>query len=509
MSGFPMQKVKEAMRHALSNLNPDDTFQIVRFSNRAELFAPAPLPATEANVQRGLAYVETLSGRGGTIMLEGVRAALTPAKEEGRLRIVSFMTDGYIGNENQILAYLESHLNGARLFPFGVGSSVNRYLLDKMAEIGRGAVEYVLLIDETREPVRRFYDRVRNPYLTELQIAWDGLAVEDVYPKRLPDLFLGQPVVIHGRYTKPGKGRIALRGRLGGENYEQMVDVALPARHVDGEAIGTLWARARIEELLNEQIVSPSAGVEAEITRVALEHSLVSAYTSFVAVEQTIQTGADGPVLVEVPVEMPDGVSYEGVFGGEMEEAVGLSRMAQSAPGRAGLSSYAASPRLRAPVAPRHLPGAAAEPEAYRAPSTSADDAARHRRENFRRAPQVIAVYLSAERNRYHLGEEIVVELTIENNTARTVPVPARLDVAGGTVRFQIVDASWIVLPHPSARAEKPRMVELAPGARVTIQVTLNGEGGYVLPPGSYHIVLVGEPLGLAASNRLTISVER
>ncbi|MEE9263616.1 MAG: VIT domain-containing protein, partial [Vicinamibacteria bacterium] len=319
MRGFPMDKVKEAMRHSLKNLNPQDTFQIVRFSNRAETFAPLPVPATRENIQRGLGYIESLSGRGGTIMLEGVKTALDYPDDPARLRIISFMTDGYIGNEGQVLAYLEQNLGRTRLFSFGVGSSVNRFLLDKMAEFGRGAVEYVLPNDDAEAPVKRFYERIRNPYLTDIEIDWNGLEVADIYPERIPDLFLGQPVVLHGRYTEPGRGLVTLHARLGGKPYQQKIKVDLPNRRERGEAIGTLWARTRIENLSDQHIVHPRQELVEEITRVALAHRLVSAYTSFVAVEKQLVTGSEQPVLVEVPVEMPEGVSYEGVFGREQE----------------------------------------------------------------------------------------------------------------------------------------------------------------------------------------------
>jgi Ca-activated chloride channel family protein len=317
MSGPPIEKVKEAMRHALANLNPIDTFQIVRFSNAAETFAPEPVPATFGNIQQALEYVDGLSGQGGTIMIEGVRTALGYPEDPQRLRIISFMTDGYIGNEEAILAYLAEHLGGARLFSFGVGSAPNRYLLDKMAEFGHGAVEYVLLNDTAEAPVLRFYDRIRNPYLTDIEIDWNDLKVKDVYPERIPDLFLGQPILLHGRYTRPGAGEVTLRARLGGRPYEQRLPVHLPERHDEGEAIGTLWARARIEDLSARQIVNPLPVHIEEITQLALAHRLVSAYTSFVAVEERIVTGTDKPHLVEVPVAIAEGVSYEAVFGRE------------------------------------------------------------------------------------------------------------------------------------------------------------------------------------------------
>ncbi len=488
MSGFPIEKVKEAMRYALKNLNAHDTFQIIRFSNGAESFQPGPVPATSANIQQGLAYVGTLSGRGGTIMLEGVEAALRPPKDPERLRIVSFMTDGYIGNEDEILAYLNTNLGGARLFSFGVGNSVNRYLLDKMAEFGRGTVEYVLLEDKADESVARFYDRIRNPYLTDLEIDWGGIPVEDVYPKTIPDLFLGQPVVLHGKYKEPGKGKLRLRGKLGGRRYEQEVEVLLPGERLEGEAIGTLWARARIEDLSNENIVTPTPRLEEQITEVALAHDLVSAYTSFVAVEKTFVTGSEEPVLVEVPVTMPDGVSYWGVFGNRRAYRQGgvVGGVLGGVPGDA---SYA--PRLARPRQLRSLQAAPAPPPPPPSPPAVVDPSVR----------------IEANKATYKVGERIEITVTFANTGDNAIDAPAELDVALGTVQFQIVDTEWRRVPHPTTPA-KPALQTLRTGDEAAITVVLNGTGRFKLQtPGTYHIVLLGESLGLPNSNTLTIRI--
>ena len=473
---------------ALKNLNAHDTFQIIRFSNGAESFRPGPVPATSANLQQGLAYVGTLSGRGGTIMLEGVEAALRPPKDPERLRIVSFMTDGYIGNEDEILAYLKTNLGGARLFSFGVGNSVNRYLLDKMAEFGRGTVEYVLLEDKADESVARFYDRIRNPYLTDLEIDWGGIPVEDVYPKTIPDLFLGQPVVLHGKYKAPGKGKLRLRGKLGGRRYEQEVEVLLPGERLEGEAIGTLWARARIEDLSNENIVTPTPRLEEQSTEVALAHDLVSAYTSFVAVEKTFVTGSEEPVLVEVPVTMPDGVSYWGVFGNRRayRQRGVVGGVLGGVPGGA---SYA--PRLARPRQLRSLQAAPAPPPPPPSPPAVVDPSVR----------------IEANKATYKVGERIEITVTFTNTGNDALDIPAELDVALGTVQFQIVDTEWRRVPHPTTPA-KPALQTLRTGDEAAIAVVLNGTGRFKLQtPGTYHIVLLGESLGLPNSNTLTIRI--
>ena len=138
-------------------------------------------------------------------MMKAIKAALDPSDSKTHVRIVCFMTDGYVGNDDEIIAEVQKHPN-ARVFSFGIGNSVNRYLLDKMAEVGRGEVEYVSLTDDGSEAAKRFHERVRTPLLTDISIDWNGLPVADIYPNKLTDLFSAKPVIVHGRYTKPFSG---------------------------------------------------------------------------------------------------------------------------------------------------------------------------------------------------------------------------------------------------------------------------------------------------------------
>ncbi|HOW96339.1 MAG TPA: VIT domain-containing protein [Kiritimatiellia bacterium] len=318
MSGEPISLVKKAVRHALQNLNPDDTFQIIRFSDASSSFASEPVKATPANVRRGLSYVNGLDGEGGTEMLEGIKAALDFPNRERRLRIVCFMTDGYIGNEKEILAAIRTRLgDDTRLFSFGVGSSVNRYLLERMAEVGRGEVKYVLLNEKPEDTVKKFYERIRSPVLTHIRVDWAGLEVEDLYPARIPDLFAGQPVFVLGRYGRPGAATIRVHGKISGQPVTYELPVELPDAADGNAAVASLWARSRIRELSTELYGGEDKDVVEEITALALKHRLMSEYTSFVAVEEKIVNEDGHPVTIQVPVEMPEGVSYEGVFGGE------------------------------------------------------------------------------------------------------------------------------------------------------------------------------------------------
>ncbi|MFH0881205.1 MAG: VWA domain-containing protein, partial [Lentisphaerota bacterium] len=316
MSGEPISLSKKAVRYALNNLNPQDTFQIIRFSESASPFSKEPLLATQENIRRGLSYINGLEGEGGTMMIEGIKSALDYPHRENRLRIVCFMTDGYIGNEAEILAAIEKKIgDNTRLFSFGVGSSVNRYLLERMAEVGRGEVQYVLLNEKPDQAVEKFYERVRNPVLTSIRIDWAGLEVQDLTPARIKDLFMGQPISLMGRYSKAGQGTIRILAKQAGQEVAYPLAINLPSIEDANQALPALWARSRIRELESEQYGGDNQDVVKAITDLALQYRLMSAYTAFVAVEEKVVNESGQVKTIQVPVEMPDGVSYEGVFG--------------------------------------------------------------------------------------------------------------------------------------------------------------------------------------------------
>ncbi|MDH4194672.1 MAG: VIT domain-containing protein [Nitrospirota bacterium] len=324
MSGFPIEKAKETMRLAIDGLNPRDTFNLITFAGDTHILFPEPVPATPANVRKAQAFLASRSGGGGTEMMKAIRAALEPSDSQEHVRIVCFMTDGYIGNDMAILGEVQKHPN-ARVFSFGIGSSVNRFLLDKMAEHGRGEVEYVGLNDDGSAAARRFHERVQHPLLTDLSVDWDGLDVSEVYPKQLPDLFSAKPLILTGRYATPGKGTIRLRGKVAGRPVVRSIVVDLSSFAPEHDVLATLWARTKIAELMAEdyegiQQGSPQKKVREAITQLGLDYRLMTQFTSFVAVEELIITEGGQPRRIEVPVELPEGVSYEGIFGSGDEQ---------------------------------------------------------------------------------------------------------------------------------------------------------------------------------------------
>ena len=310
MRGEPIAQAKSAIRRALKKMQPDDTFQIIRFSNKASQLGPDPVPATPDNIRRGLAYVDSLKGGGGTMMIEGIKAALDFPHDPRRLRLVSFMTDGYIGNEAEILAAVHKRLGASRIFSFGVGSSVNRYLLDRLAKLGKGAVAYIGLDDSPVEIVDLFYDRISHPALTDIEIDWGAMQVSDVQPQQIRDLFVGRPVMLTGRFQGDGRTTVRVTGRAAGKS----VAINLPVRLDDAAnhaGIASVWARTKIAALANQATYDQNQNLPEQITQLALEYSLMSPYTAFIAVDSSQTTAGDHGITVPVPVPVPEGVRYD------------------------------------------------------------------------------------------------------------------------------------------------------------------------------------------------------
>jgi Ca-activated chloride channel family protein len=317
MQGEPLVKAKQAIARSLKRLAEEDTFHLIRFSEDASALGPSPLPATPQNVRRGLEYLASLESAGGTMMLRGIRAALELPRDPLRRRVVSFVTDGYIGNEAEIFAEVQAKIGDARIFSFGIGASVNRHLLEGLARLGRGAAAYVGREEDPARAVDVFWGSVSRPALEAVEIDWGGMRVHDTYPRRLPDLLAGRPVIVTGRFEGAGRAALRLRGKAGGgEARELALEVDLAGG--DHPGIAAVWARRRIAVLSDEALRAPHGEREelaAAIRATALEHGLLSALTAFIAVDSLSQTAGDHGTTVHVPVPVPAGVRYETTVG--------------------------------------------------------------------------------------------------------------------------------------------------------------------------------------------------
>ncbi len=314
MEGFPIEKAKDTMRLCIEKMGPDDTFNLLSFSGGMGRCFERPVRNTPANRERARRYLGDLTGSGGTEMMPAVLAALEGRRDPERLRVVCFMTDGYVGNDFEIIAAVRKNAGVARVFSFGIGSSVNRFLLDGMAHAGRGEVEYVTLDSEADAAVRRFQERIQAPVLTDIRLDWGELQVSDVFPAAIPDLFSVGPLMVHGRLRGEPRGTLTLRGRTARGAFERKVRIAPAAAERSHEALPALWARAHVKHLMQQDPAGLQNGsfpdpLKARITQLGVEYRLVTQFTSFVAVEEQRKTPGGDPARVGVPVETPEGVN--------------------------------------------------------------------------------------------------------------------------------------------------------------------------------------------------------
>jgi Ca-activated chloride channel family protein len=306
MSGFPLEKAKETLDLALNTLYPHDTFNVIAFSGDTSILFPDPQPATPENVRRARKFLASQTGAGGTEMMKAITAALAPSDSQQHMRITCFMTDGQVGNDAEIIAEVKKYKN-ARVFAIGFGDAPNRYLLDNIAQEGRGEVDYVTSSGDASAIARRFNERVRNPLLTDISIDWPAsLPISDVYPKRIPDLFSAKPLVLSGRYAHGGSGTIVLRGKIAGQDFVREIPVELPETENSHDVLATLWARRKIDDLMAQDPMTVRFGaakpeLREEVVQLGLQFKLMTQFTSFIAVDEVIFTGPEEPRRVDVP----------------------------------------------------------------------------------------------------------------------------------------------------------------------------------------------------------------
>jgi Ca-activated chloride channel homolog len=314
MNGLPLDASKRFMSQALQSLRPDDSFRIIRFSDAASEFSHRAMPASPENVAYGLQYVRNLHGSGGTEMKSGIRQALTAPVEGERIRNVVFLTDGYIGNEQSVLALIEQLRGDARLFAFGVGTGVNRYLLDELGRVGHGFTRY---FDPTKSAehmhgvVAKLVERLQTPVLTDLEIDWGDLSVTDLVPAKLPDLYLGDTIRVTGRYRQAASGTVTIAGRSRQHQAQVQTPVEL-SQVAQRPAVRRVWARSKLAALMHE-FIAPGARrseqqtneqLQKSVTDLGLRYALASRWTSFVAVSRQVYNANPGSNL-EGDVALP------------------------------------------------------------------------------------------------------------------------------------------------------------------------------------------------------------
>ena len=350
MGGHPTEKVKEAMRHFFRLSKPNDTVQVITFAGYANKLFERPVAATKENVHRALNFTQQIQAGGGTEMLKGIRMVLNEPVDPERVRIVVMLTDGYIGNEAEIIAEVGRRAGDQiRFWAVGIGSSPNRFLIDGVAKQGGGMSGMIELNTDPKELVSQVVDRIHRAQLANIQIDWNDLSVYEIFPRRIPELWAGRPVILFGRYAEGGKTQIELSGVAEGKPLSYSLDVALPRTQPKHGVLSKTWARKKIEDISAQMYYADTPEVIEEITQVALTYRLMSQYTSFVAVDesevQLASQGAKPPRQVLVPVPLPAGVEFDGIFGKNvaLEENTGIPSMRSSASSRMGNLTFSYS----------------------------------------------------------------------------------------------------------------------------------------------------------------------
>lgn len=314
MQGIKIEQAKNAMRSCLRGLNPQDDFNIIRFSSGFQPLWPKSLSVTQQNINQADQFVNNFRAEGGTEMLNPLMHALQNNKampgQPAKARIIVFITDGQIGNEAQLLQAVKQNLGQTKIFTFGIDSAVNEYFLRKLAEIGAGTAEFLLPTQQNFETViNKFQSRISAPMLTNIAIDWGQMEVSDFYPNPVPDLYVNQPVFITGKIKATGNREqvfIKALSAVGLSTLPVLIDTA--SSNIRLQAISALWARGKVDRLGNDLIETPnSQNIKQEITQLGLKHKLVTQFTSFIALEEKNIVPKEGgkPQTILVPVPVP------------------------------------------------------------------------------------------------------------------------------------------------------------------------------------------------------------
>ncbi len=320
MHGYPLNTAKVLLRNLIGHLRPTDTFNVMLFSGSSQMLNPAPVAATRANIDRAIATIDQQRGGGSTEIVPALKriAALPKASDVSRSVIV--VTDGYVTVENEVFQLVRRNLGNSNVFAFGIGTSVNRHLIEGIARAGQGEPFVVTKPEMAAAQAERLRKMIDAPVLTQLKARFDGLEVYDVEPATLdalPDVLGGRPVLLYGKWRGEPRGQLVLEGQAATGTHTDVVPVRAP--DADASALRHLWARSRIQQLSDQEALEGGSGQRDAITALGLHYSLLTQYTSFIAIDQIVRT-SEAAVPVNQPLPLPHGVSNLAV--GEVGAAV-------------------------------------------------------------------------------------------------------------------------------------------------------------------------------------------
>jgi Ca-activated chloride channel family protein len=309
MNGFPLETSKQLLKDLIGQLRPSDLFNVVLFAGDSSLLSPKSLQANQENIAGALRLLDEQRGSGATELLPAIQQAMSLPREANISRSIVLVTDGYISGEEGVFDYIRENLNQANVFSFGIGSSVNRYLIEGVAKAGMGEPFIVTDEREASTVATRFREYIQTPVLTDIRIRALGFETYDVHPVRFPDLLAERPVILFGKWRGPVAGTFELQGKTGRGDYVTSLNVAGIQPDEANRALRYLWARSRIAELSDYGSSDVSAERVKEITALGLKYSLLTQYTSFIAVREEVRNPDGSAKDVKQPLPLPLGVS--------------------------------------------------------------------------------------------------------------------------------------------------------------------------------------------------------
>jgi Ca-activated chloride channel family protein len=309
MHGFPLNTAKALLHELVGGLRPSDSFNVLLFSGSNRFLAPHSVPATRANIEQALATIDRMGGSGSTELIPALKRVYAEPKAPDLARTVVVVTDGYVTVEREAFELVRSHLSQANVFAFGIGSSVNRHLMEGLARAGMGEPFVITNPAEAPAQAERFRRMVESPVLTSVKARFEGLDVYDVEPQQLPDVLGERPVIVFGKWRGEPKGEFIVEGMTPAGPWRQALPVRDTVRQ-DTAALRHLWARHRIARLSDQEGLEGSDTLKRAITDLGLRYSLLTQYTSFIAVDRVVRNTAPADAAsVNQPLPMPQGVS--------------------------------------------------------------------------------------------------------------------------------------------------------------------------------------------------------
>ena len=313
MAGTSITQARAALELALADLRSGDRFNIIQFNSVMEQLFKSPQVVDAESLRTAKKFVNALEAQGGTEMAPALNAALDQTGEESMVRQIIFLTDGSVGNEDALFGIIKQKLGNSRLFTVGIGSAPNSHFMSGAAAFGRGAYTYIGKLNEVQEKMQALFDKLKHPVLTDLQVHWEDAKDIEAWPQKLPDLYAGEPLLLTASATTlPDALRIT--GRAAGQEWHSDLKLQGGSRE---NGIAVLWARTKIGALMDQLTANAEdAGIRKTIIDTAMEHHLVSKFTSLVAIDVTPARVRDEILKsAAVPVNLPAGWEYEKVFG--------------------------------------------------------------------------------------------------------------------------------------------------------------------------------------------------